>query len=195
VVLLARRSSMKWFSALSLTASLLLLGCEGSGIPVDAEELAVRAPAGTCDGGRFPTINPVESCCEEVNRTWHMPGGGRLAYRVYGDPCREADGVGTQCGAGSDPFVPCVYGPCGARNVWVLHAEEIHVFRPVSNPDKCGWHAEGITSCQSFEGDECEWENQGSRSFPEPYDGQEGYEGTTPSCPYRRCLVGGIPAL
>ena len=172
-----------------------LTACAGE-VPLESGELEVRTPAEACDGDHFPTnlVNPLK-CCQDGNRTWHTNNGKVLVYRVYGEPCREADGVGTNCGVGTDPFVQCTYGPCGARNVWRVDAAEVHVFHPDSGRDKCGWSAIGITACTKFEGDECDWAQQGTRDFPEAWDGQDEYGGTITACPYRGCQAGGIPTL
>src|SRR5688572_1230407 len=94
---------------------LVCLGCTG-GAPLDSAELEVRSPARDCDSDRFPPLSPTGStgalsCCQDRNKTWHVNDPHTLVYREYGPPCREADGIGTSCGAGSSPFVPCAYGP------------------------------------------------------------------------------------
>jgi hypothetical protein len=45
---------------------------------------------------------------------------------------------------GSNPFKPCTYSPCGARTEWIFRGEEVKVFKPISKPNKCGWHVWGI---------------------------------------------------
>jgi hypothetical protein len=176
-----------------------LVGCsEPAGPSVEGIVRDIQAVAGDCDGGHFGfnqgLPNPL-SCCQDGNGSWHTNDGKMLAHRVHGDPCREADGTGTNCGLGSQPFVQCEYGPCSSRKVWVLQAASVHIFHPTSNPAKCGWDAEGIKSCQNFEGEECDWQVKGSRSFPEPFTDQAVYDGTTATCPFTQCLVGGIPAF
>jgi hypothetical protein len=183
----------------------LLVACQGT--PEGEVVREVRAAsdedgpgATTCDGDRFPIryadgrpVAATLSCCQDGNRTWHVSAEGTLGYRVYGDPCREADGVGTNCGAGSVPFTPCPFGPCGARIEWFMEASDLRVFHPSSMPAKCGWAATGITSCSTSDPEGCDWVQQGERSFPEPFDGQEPYEGVANTCPYTRCRAGGTP--
>ena len=152
--------------------------------------------AEACWGERFPTnTGGPSSCCQDGNRTWHIQGGRLLAFREYGAVCREADGKGTNCGVGSNPFVPCAYGPCGAKNVWALEAKELHVFVPTSKPEKCGWEAQNITACPTREDGECRGAIGGFRGYPEPYAGQAENPGATATCTYIRCLVGGTPAM
>jgi hypothetical protein len=79
--------------------------------------------------------------------------------------------------------------------VWFLRAESVRIFHPRSDPAKRGWDAEGITSCESFEGEVCDWQVKGSRFFPEPFTNQTPYDGVTSTCPFRRCFVGGIPGM
>ncbi len=146
-----------------------------------------------CSSDRFPTGTGNSSqCCQEGNRTWHKSSNGNLVYRTYGEPCREEDGVGVNCGEGSNKL--CAYGPCGARVEWALEAEYAYVFRPTSKPNKCGWSAVNITDyflCKDPDG--C-GRIGGTRDYPEPYTGQPLYGGVTGTCPYKRCLAGGIRA-
>jgi hypothetical protein len=166
-----------------------------SAVPASAAFDGGRPRAGACSDDRFPNTlpNPVQ-CCQDGNRTWHTTASGILVYRTYGPACREADGVGTNCGLGSDPFVPCAYGPCGTKNEWSIGAEEVWVFAPVSMPSKCGWEARGITRCTTTDADGCEWQKRGVRGFPEPYVDQPVYGGVAASCSYTHCLAGGRPA-
>lgn len=155
----------------------------------------IQSDAGMCSGDRFPTSvgNPAQ-CCQDGNRTWHANDNRVLSYRIYGEACREADGVGTNCGVGSTPFVPCAYGPCGVRTEWAIEAEAVHVFHPTSKPAKCGWEVSKIIGCRvSSEPAGC-GRLGNTRSYPEPYTDQLLYSGVTATCSFRRCLVGGTPA-
>jgi len=146
--------------------------------------------AGPCSPDGFPSGvgNPI-NCCQEGNRTYHTNDGRTLVYRIHAAPCTEADGVGTNCGVGSSPFVQCVYGPCGARIEWAVTAEEVHVFVPVSRPGKCGWEVKNVIECRVG----CDWPAGAVRQYPEPFVSQVQYPGVTATCPYRNCHVGGIP--
>ena len=96
---------------------------------------------------------------------------------------------------GSVPFVPCAYGPCGARTEWAIVAEEVRIFEPVSKPNKCGWEVRDIADvivCTDPDG--CDWQVKGFRFYPEPYTDQPIYGGVTATCPFVRCRVGGVPA-
>lgn len=155
----------------------------------------IQSDAGMCSGDRFPTStsNPVQ-CCQDGNRTWHTNDNRVLSYRLYGEACREADGVGTNCGVGSTPFVPCAYGPCGVRTEWAIAAEAVHIFHPTSKPAKCGWEVSKIIECRvSSDPDGCGRLGT-TRSYPEPYTDQPLYSGVAATCPFRQCLVGGTPA-
>lgn len=154
-----------------------------------------QSDAGICSGDRFPTStsNPVQ-CCQDGNRTWHTNDNRVLSYRLYGEACREADGVGTNCGVGSTRFVPCAYGPCGVRTEWAIAAEAVHIFHPTSKPAKCGWEVSKIIECRvSSDPDGCGRLGT-TRSYPEPYTDQLLYSGVAATCPFRQCLVGGTPA-
>jgi hypothetical protein len=148
-----------------------------------------RNVAGACSPGRF--MESVISCCQDGPRNWATIDGHQAALRIYDTPpCTEADGVGTDCGVGSDPFRPCATGPCGARIEWRVVAEAIQIFQPTSKSGKCGWQVSNVSTCLVG----CDWPEGSTRSNPEPYAGQATYSGVTAGCPYRRCLRGGIPA-
>jgi hypothetical protein len=98
-----------------------------------------------------------------------------VAQRSYGKPCRQSDGVSMHCGIGTSPFVPCAYGPCGARIDWVAGSNPSFVFFPTSQPRVCGWDA------------------RGQSSFPEPFTNQTLYPGVTPTCSFTDCLPDGTP--
>jgi len=171
-----------------------LLG-DGSAQADPASPPSGQPVAEECWADRFPVLGgiPVQ-CCQDGQRTWHTNDNRVLAFRTYGSPCREADGIGVNCGVGSVPFVPCAYGPCGGRNEWAIVAEEVRIFEPVSKPNKCGWEVRDIVDviiCTDPDG--CEWQVKGFRFYPEPYADQPIYGGVTSTCPFRRCLVGGVP--
>ena len=177
-------------AAVALGVPGLLLGES----PQESTEVS-ESDAGICSGDRFPTStsNPVQ-CCQDGNRTWHTNDNRVLSYRLYGEACREADGVGTNCGVGSTPFVPCAYGPCGVRTEWAIAAEAVHIFHPTSKPAKCGWEVSKIIECRvSSDPDGCGRLGT-TRSYPEPYTDQLLYSGVAATCPFRQCLVGGTPA-
>ena len=146
--------------------------------------------ASTCSGSRFPPSagDPLQ-CCQDGEFTWHIVGGGanlgRVAKRSYGRPCRQADGVSKNCGVGSSPFVPCSFGPCGAKNEWVAGSNTSRVFVPGSLSDVCGWDTNGDPV--AAEG--------GASYFPEPYTSQTPYPGVSAMCPYNLCLVDGTPVV
>jgi hypothetical protein len=168
---------------------LLLAGASGESTQGE------QSVAEMCSGDRFPTNlpNPVQ-CCQDGHRTWHTNDNRVLSYRTYGEACREADGVGTNCGVGSTPFVPCAYGPCGAKTEWAIEAEDVQIFEPMSKPTKCGWEVLNIIACRvTADPDGCA-KIGGTRSYPEPYTDQTLYSRVTSTCPFRRCLVGGVPA-
>ncbi len=176
---------------------LSLGGCSDAGPVADPRLLATTGSdqriASLCSAERFPTnqVNSI-SCCQDGDRTWHTNNGTRLVFRTYdGNVCTEADGISTNCGVGTSPFVPCTYGPCGAKNEWAVDAEAVFVFMPTSKPDKCGWEARGVTGCALG----CDWPTGAVRGHPEPFVDQVQYGGTANSCPYTRCLKGGIPSL
>lgn len=177
---------------------LIAIAMLGVFVPQRSARLAKPSPgtssvAEVCSPDRFPPGTPVEQCCQDKNRTWHTTDGGVVVFRTYGPPCREDDGVGTNCGMGSNPFKLCTYGPCGAKNEWVIEGES-NIFHPYSKPKKCGWSVVNIYRvfpCNDPDG--C-LPPSGSRQFPEPYTDQEPYGGLIGTCPFRRCLNGGIPA-
>lgn len=130
-----------------------------------------------------------------------------IAQRVYGAACREADGVGTNCGQGSDPFQACAYGPCGAKSEWLMQTEPvalgsglcepghdcpIHIFEP--DRSRCGFQAEDIMDCISDDHPRCGdvtppdvfW-------YPEPYVDHPLSGTIVGTCPFNECKVGGTP--
>ncbi len=177
-------------AALGLSVPLLAAG--------PAETLQGRSPvAELCDSKRFPsTQQKAAQCCQDGNRTWHkLSTAETVVFRSYGAPCREEDGVGTNCGVGTNPFKPCAYGPCGAKNEWAIHGVSAHIFHPTSQSKKCGWSVQNILDfplCTDPGG--C-GKLGGTRDSPESYTTQTVYAGVTGSCPYTRCLKGGTPAL
>lgn len=175
--------------------ALALAACNDTASPVGApgmSQVEGKNVAGACSPARFPSNEPaLLGCCQDGQRNWVTRDGQQGALRIYdAPPCTEADGVGTDCGVGSDPFKPCAYGPCGARIEWRVIAEAIHIFVPGSKPTKCGWQVAGVAQC--LEG--CDWPAGATRWNPEPYADQVTYAGLTGTCPYRRCLKGGTPS-
>ena len=147
--------------------------------------------ATACSPHRFPSNESFVGCCQDGMRTWSTIGGQSAAFKVYDAPaCREDDGIGTNCGIGSEPFKPCAYGPCGGRFEWRVTARAAHIFQPVSQSEKCGWQVAGVTVCLTG----CDWPAGATRSNPEPYTDQVTHPGLTGTRPYRRCLRGGTPA-
>jgi hypothetical protein len=144
-----------------------------------------RNVAGPCSPDGFPTRtgNPI-SCCQDGNRTWHTNDGKTLVLRIRGTPCTEADGVGTNC-SGRE----CTYGPCGSRVEWAVTAKEVHIFRPNSKPETCGWEANDVIACKVG----CDWPEGAVRRHPEAFVGQKEYPGVTAACLFTDCLKGGIP--
>lgn len=142
-----------------------------------------------CSGNRFPTNvgNPLQ-CCQVGESTWHVVGSGaslgKVAKRTYGTPCRHSDGI-SKCGVGTQPFVPCAFGPCGSSNQWTSGINPSRVFVPFSQPNVCGWDTRGVPVPQ--EG--------GASSFPEAYTSQALYPGVVATCPYTACLADGTPVV
>jgi hypothetical protein len=170
------------------------LGTSGTGVTSNAFLTGAatnKNAAGTCspDGFSSAVGNPI-SCCQDGNRTWDTRDGRTLAFRVHAAACTEADGVGTNCGVGSSPFVQCTYGPCGARIEWAVTGKQVHIFGPVSMPNKCGWEVENVVACRVG----CDWPAGAVREYPEPFVDQIEYGSLTATCSYSNCLVGGIPA-
>jgi hypothetical protein len=173
----------------------ILLGCSGNGgtelldeEPLDLTQPMSKQTADLCSPDRFQAQGPSPiSCCQDGNRTWHTNDGKLLGYRVFANPCTEADGESTNCSG-----IGCTYGPCGARIEWAVTAAEVHIFRPVSMPQKCGWAVKDTVACRPGT---CDWPAGADRDFPEPFTDQDEYEGVTAGCPFRDCAVGGIPTL
>jgi hypothetical protein len=189
--------------ALVVTAVCLSLSAGDAAI-VPTEQLLVQQPGAkikakkkdktivsNCSPDGFPiTVDGVkkvpQSCCQEGNRTYHTNDGETLAFRILAKPCTEADGVSTNCeGRG------CFYGPCGAKIVRAVTAKKVNIFKPASEPEKCGWSVHNFINCK--EGDCKDWPNHAKRSEPERFNNQEEYSGLTPGCPYTGCARGGIP--
>jgi hypothetical protein len=123
------------------------------------------------------------SCCQDGDRVYLTLDGKRMGFRTFGGkPCTLADGKSTNCNSN------CVYGPCGAKIEWVVTAEEVHIFKPVSNPGKCGWEAHKVIECN--EGDCKDWPIGGNRSDPEPFTNQKEYAGAKAACPFTVCRGG-----
>jgi len=171
--------------------------------PVESAQLRPPPVNKSCDPKRFPTNRPAAAqCCQDGNRTWHtLKESNTMVFRVYGAPCREDDGVGTNCGVGTNPFKPCSYGACGAKNVWAIHADSVNIFHPTSNPNVCGLsisHVLDVPICNEPGG--CMRVGSSSH-LPEPFSNQTVYaigtrldEVGTNTCTYTKCLRGGKPA-
>jgi hypothetical protein len=161
---------MRMLSSL-LVLGALLSGCDSG--DVRRVEVALDQGAATeCAGDRLPARGngSTVQCCQAGDQSWHTTTTGRLVHRVYGTACRNDNGT-VGCGVGGPP---CVYGPCGAKNLSNL-AGPATVFHPSSDPSVCGWHV-------------------GDSYDPEPFDGtQEVYAGVTHTCPYNVCLTDGTP--
>jgi hypothetical protein len=129
-----------------------------------------------CDGNRLLlNVAPVvTSCCQLGNDNWFIsPRNGGIAHLTYnGHPCSTADG-GPDC-VGFD----CEFGPCqGEKIVEVLGTAPSFVFKPLSNPNVCGYQAGG----DGF--------------FPEAYDHQQLWPETIVKCPWTSCPGGGVPGV
>jgi hypothetical protein len=121
------------------------------------------------------------SCCQDGDRMFLTLDGKRIGFRTFGDkPCTLADGKSTNCEG-----MQCVFGPCGGKMEWVATAEEVHIFKPVSNPGKCGWEARKVIACN--EGDCKDWTIGGNRSDPEPFTNQKEYAGAKATCRFTTC--------
>lgn len=143
-----------------------------------------------CDGTHFPMLLPdgsksgSSSCCQKGIDFFFIGPGNTLAHRQIGLVCSKLDTT-TNC-----KDHDCDFGPCGARIVSHPQADPntiIHVFEPKSNPQLCGTQV--IVNGQAIS-------LSGSVGPPdEPYTDQPIYPAVTASCPYTRCIVGGIPAV
>jgi hypothetical protein len=160
----------------------MFIGCQQEqadpGDPFAATNQSLQLPpAGphSCDGDKFPisVSATTRECCQLGNETWHIsPSNGGVAHREYRTPCSGLDG-GTSCTS------DCAFGPCGAHTINVFGSAPSYIFKPVSNPNVCGYQADGPTG--SFN--------------PEPYDGQELWPDIASTCPFTKCLAGGMPAV
>jgi hypothetical protein len=178
-------ASLAGFIRLPAVAAVL---AEQSGIRFVQPEKKVTG-ATPCSGSNFPSniANPPE-CCQDGEFLWHIVGSGadigKVAKRMLGRPCTQANGR-VNCGVGSNPFVQCTFGPCGAAKVWAAGISPSHVFVPGSQPKVCGWDTNGDPV--PLEG--------GATYYPEPYAGQTLYPGVTATCPYTTCLPDGTPVV
>jgi hypothetical protein len=178
--------------ALAVIAVCLSLSAGDAAIVTTKPSLANQRTAGNCSGDRFPKrVGDPIRCCQEGNRTYHIPAPNskRLIFRTYDKPCTEANGRSTNC-EGDETNQECAYGPCGGKREWVVEAEKVHIFKPVSRPRQCGWAVEGNLKC--IEGDCKDWPT-GGKSFPESFTNQTEYPGVTATCPFNRCVRGGTP--
>lgn len=183
------QASLASFIRLRAVAAVL---AEKAGIRVVQPNEKNKKNAGPrlCSGSRFPPSGgDPQQCCQDGEFTWHIVGGGanlgKVAHRSYGRACRQSDGVSKNCGVGSNPFVACAYGPCGAKSEWLAGSNPSRVFVPSSQPNVCGWDTNGEPV--AVEG--------GASYYPEPYTSQALYPGVTAMCPYNLCLVDGTPAV
>ncbi len=152
--------------------------------------------AATCWGGNHPFnagFTPSSSqCCQEVQAgedfVWQKIGEGyganlnKLAKRgieANGNACRTSGGA-TGCGYGSVPFVPCAYGPCGARVLPIGGSTTAAtVFTPSGQPGVCGADSNGAAA-------------GGVVETPEPYTSQPLKPGVSNTCPYAACRSDGM---
>jgi len=178
--------------ALVVTAVSLSLSAGDAAIVTTEPPLAKQPKAGNCSGDRFrkDRPNPI-SCCQVGDHTYATPDGKTLVFRSFAKPCTEADGRSTNCVVQEegDPQA-CVYGACGGKIEWRVKAEKVHIFKPVSRPEQCGWAAVGNLTC--IEGDCKDWPT-GGRSKPESFTNQTEYPGVTATCPFAHCVRGGTP--
>jgi hypothetical protein len=114
-------------------------------------------------------------------------GMARVGSRLVAARAAKANGKSTNCEGGEDEG--CVYGPCGGKKEWVVEAEEVHIFKPVSKPRKCGWAVRNVIACKVG----CDWPKGSNRSYPESFTNQTEYPGVTATCPFNRCVRGGTP--
>ncbi len=180
------QASLAGFIRLPAVAAVL---AEQAGIRFVQTEKKVTG-ARPCSGSNFPSniANPPE-CCSDGEFIWQIVGSGadigKVGKRMLSSPCRQANGVSVNCGVGSNPFVQCTFGPCGAAKVWAAGINPSHVFVPGSQPNVCGWDTNGVPV--PLEG--------GTTYSPEPYTGQPAYPGVIATCPYRDCLPDGTPVV
>jgi hypothetical protein len=153
-----------------------------------------------CSPDRFPIKVPDDrpavplSCCQDGDRTYHTNDGKRLAIRVLGTPCTEADGKGTNCEGRRDDPHTCAYGPCGVKIELVVTGDQVFIFKPKKGPKKCGLEVREVSECSG--GDCGDWPIGKTRSIPEPYDNLKHklYGGLQPRCPFiKGCALGGKP--
>jgi hypothetical protein len=192
---------MKIKTRLALIVTIAIAVCASLGVSVrlfaarPSESAQGKSPgAELCDGKRFPVALSPAQCCQDGNRAWIKAANSNIVVlRTYGPPCREDDGVSTNCGVGSEPFKPCAYGPCSAKNEWAIRGETANIFHPTSKPKMCGW---SVTNMLEFPicNDPGGCGNLGgTRDFPEPYTNQTVYAGVPGTCPYTKCRKGGTP--
>ncbi len=111
-------ASLAGFIRLPAVAAVL---AEQAGIRFVQPEKKVTG-ATPCSGNNFPTniANPPE-CCQDGEFLWQIVGSGvdigKVGKRKLGRPCTQSNGS-VNCGVGSNPFVQCTFGPCGAAKAW-----------------------------------------------------------------------------
>ena len=155
---------------LTLTGGLAIAAIAALGVLSPSHSAAIgestqgRSPvAQACSPDRFPSRvgNPI-SCCQDGNRTWHTNNGTTLSFREHAAACTVSDGVGTNCGDGSSPFVRAPMVRAGPGIEWSVTAEEVHIFKPVSKPGKCGWEVKNVLECRVG----CDWPTGACESIP-----------------------------
>jgi hypothetical protein len=148
-----------------------------------------------CDDSHFPMLlsdgskGGSPSCCQKGIDFFFTGPGSKLGHRQIGQVCSKIDpstnSVTTNC---TDR--ECTVGPCGASIIGAQQADPntiIRIFEPKSNPQLCGTQV--IVNGQAVA-------SSGSIGPPvELYTDQPIYPAVTASCPYTRCIVGGIPAV
>jgi hypothetical protein len=196
---------MKQWTRLSLTIGTIVAAVAIAPMCASVAPLAAGSGAQNCDSARFPQAKTQVQCCQEGNSTWHNDGNGNLLYRTYGTPCREEDGIGMNCGVGSNPFKQCAYGACGAKNEIIIAAKKVYVFKPgaaasptnilspPSLPARCGFAAYRIFNIPPCTVPGCvPIGGEVSFSFPENYLHQQLYPGVQGTCTFTSCK-NGIP--
>ena len=149
-----------------------------------------------CDGSHFPMLPSLTStpgspsCCQKgIDIFQLVAAGNKLAHREIGQICSKFD-PSTNSTTTNCKDTECTVGPCGARIIEAKQADPntlIRIFEPKSNPQLCGTQV--IVNGQAIA-------LSGSIGPPvEPYTDQPIYPAVTASCPYTRCIVGGIPAV
>jgi hypothetical protein len=171
--------------ALVVTAVCLSFSADDAAF-VPTERRHVKQPGAKIKSNCLPNRlrkdrgDPI-SCCQDGNRMYLTLDGHKMGFRtISAKPCASADGKSKNCEGEQ-----CVYGPCGGKIEWLVTADEVHIFKPVSNPGNCGWEARGIKECEK-----CDFPIGGNRSDPESFTNQKEYAGAKATCPFTKCKGG-----